>query len=722
MDPVTFQIIRHKFFQVTAEAMAALKNVSGTPNTNVAHDVMVSLYRADGTLLAGGAGYGHHLPVAAQAVKHLLENFSDDPGIHEGDVFFFNDPYSAALHAPDIFIMTPIFYDKRLASWVSNFVHVTDIGGIDPGGFCPNARECYQEGFQSKGLKIVERNNMRRDVLETFLNMVRDPNMVALDLKSQMAANHVARERMLKLYSDHGVDTIDSVAEELIKQSERQLRERLCELPDGTWRACEYIDVPDNECKVELAVTKEGNSLTYDFTGSSPQVAVGINCCYWATWGALFAPIYPLLAWDIAWNEGVLRPVRMVAPQGTIVNCLRPAPVSIATVGVVISVNNVSQLAITKMMGASESYKHRVTAVWRGTGTRLQVHGRTADGEYYTSMLTDTFCGSGGASATRDGIDVAGEIPNVVSAMANVETHELNTPLLYLYRRIVTDSGGAGKFRGGLSHEFAFIPHRTVEDGMGVVSKGKGTLSPMSQGVFGGYPGCNVHYATIRGIGAAAQGLALMADKAASDTTTPGGQTLRREERSWGLFSLAPGDAQVIVAMGGGGYGDPLERDTSAVLADVSGGLVSALAAHDIYGVVLTAGDTAVDTQATAARRLALRSERIGRPVDASALTRRPIKPTGMRLSEYLQRTSDGSTQCTWCGYGVAPPGSHWKDHGVQRRLPLQAAGTRMAAMTDFVLFVTSCPSCGTLLDTEVLRGDDPPRHDIIRRWPHVYG
>ena len=173
--------------------------------------------------------------------------------------------------------------------------------------------------------------------------------------------------------------------------------------------------------------------------------------------------------------------------------------------------------------------------------------------------------------------------------------------------------------------------------------------------------------------------------------------------------------------MGGGGYGDPLERDAGAVLADVSGGLVSVRAAHDIYGVVLTASDTGVDAQATAARRLALRSERIGRPVDSSVLTHRPITPTGMRLSEYLQRTPDGSTECTWCGYRVAPPGTNWKDHGVQRRLPLRAAGTRMAATTDFVLLVTCCPSCATLLDTEVLRGDDPPRHDVIHRWPHAY-
>jgi N-methylhydantoinase B len=702
VDPITFQILRHKFSHVTAEAIAALKNVSGTANTNVAHDMMVSLYGTDGSLTIGGAGYAHHLPPGAQAVKHLIEHFSDDPGIHEDDAFFFNDPYSGALHAPDVFIISPIFYAGTLRGFVANFVHVTDIGGIDSGGFCPNARECYQEGFMTKGLKIVEGGTIRRDVFDTFLNMVRDPGMTALDLKSQLAANHVAKERMVKLYHDYGPDTVDAVSHELIRQSERLLRDRLRELPDGSWRSCEYVDIDGARSKVELTAIKDGDTLTYDFTGSSPQVPLGINCSYWATWGAMFAPLFPLLAWDIMWNEGVTRPIRMIAPEGTVVNCSHPGPLSIATVGIILSVNNVSNMVLAKMMGASERYKDRVTAIWRGTGTRLQLHGFSRNGQYFSAPLTDTWAGSGGATPFKDGVDAAGEIPNVVSAMGNVETHELITPILYLYRRLVPDSVGAGRFRGGMSHEYAFTPHGS--DGpVGIVAKGKGTTSPMSLGIFGGYPGCNVHYYTFRDGNAA---------ELPWDLASTAGAT--RDSLPWGTFDLDHGDVQYICAMGGGGYGDPLERDPDAVLSDVLSDVVGADVARRVYGVVIDYDAAAVDRDATAAARASIRARRVGRDVAPELAVRAVIAPTGRRINEYLQATADGAVQCTWCGGIVAPSGRDWKSHAVVLSLPVGELGPMHVSSDEFVIVETFCPYCGTLLDADVGAGDDPPRQDVI--------
>src|SRR5882724_10031735 len=153
VDPVTFEIIRHRLGQVIEEAIVALENVSGSPITNEGHDMMVSLYRADGSLMVGGVGFLHHLTSAAQAVKHILANFADDPGINEGDAYMLNDSYTAALHPPDVYIMSPIHYAGKLTGFVSNFVHVTDIGAVDPGGFSPNARSAFQEGFVTQGLK-----------------------------------------------------------------------------------------------------------------------------------------------------------------------------------------------------------------------------------------------------------------------------------------------------------------------------------------------------------------------------------------------------------------------------------------------------------------------------------------------------------------------------------------------------------------------------------------
>src|SRR5438132_11702735 len=160
VDAVTFEIIRHRLNQVIEEAIVALENVSGSPVTNEGHDMMVSLYGPDGSLAVGGMGFLHHLTSAAQAVKHILANFAVDPGIFEDDVYMLNDAYSGALHAPDIYIISPIHDSGELTGFVANFVHVTDIGAIDPGGFSPNARDSFQEGFVTQGLKLVERGRM----------------------------------------------------------------------------------------------------------------------------------------------------------------------------------------------------------------------------------------------------------------------------------------------------------------------------------------------------------------------------------------------------------------------------------------------------------------------------------------------------------------------------------------------------------------------------------
>ena len=702
VDPVTFEIIRHKLYSVMDEAIIALENVSGSPITNEGHDLMASLYKADGGLMVGGVGFLHHLTSAAQAVKHILQTYSDDPGIDEDDVYFLNDSYTAALHPPDVYLISPIHFRGRLTGFAANFVHVTDIGAIDPGGFSPSARDNYQEGFQSKGLKLVEGGRMRRDVLDTFLNMVRDPGMTQLDLKSQLAANHVAKQRMLELYEDYDVDVVETVSEELIRQSEQLVRNRLSELPDGEWRVREYIDMPGANAKVELTATKEGDTLTYDFTGSSPQVELGVNCSYWATWGGLFAPIFPLLAWDVTWNEGVTRPIRLIAPEGTIVNCIRPAPISIATVGTIQIVNNLSTLVLSKLFGASERYAHRATAVWHGSHAHVETHGFTAEGEFFVAPLTDTFCGAAGARAFADGVDMGGEIPNIVSRWANAESQELNTPIRYLFRRAVPDSGGPGKYRGGVCHEYAFTPNGANE--VGLVLFGKGTRAPMSLGIFGGYPGCNVGYTTFR------QGnVHELPDRL---------EELRGSEQFdqfWGTLELHDGDVQYVRFMGGGGYGDPLDREPELVLRDVLAGLVTDGPARDIYGVVTAAG--AVDGDATRARRRELRVERLGRPFEA-ADERSDVPRTGKRLAEYLQRTASDATQCTWCGTEVAPAGTDWKDHAVLRRLPVEKTGPNRTVAGEFFLIEAFCPGCATLLDAELAAGDDPPRHDRVRSWP----
>jgi N-methylhydantoinase B len=262
----------------------------------------------------------------------------------------------------------------------------------------------------------------------------------------------------------------------------------------------------------------------------------------------------------------------------------------------------------------------------------------------------------------------------------------------------VPDSGGPGKYRGGVCHEYAFTPNR-AHGPLGLVLFGKGTRAPMSLGLFGGYPGCNVAYSTFRH--------ANVAELPASFDELRGES---REDQFWGMLELEEGDAQYVRFMGGGGYGDPIDRGPALVEEDVERGLVSAEAARAVYGVVPGS------LEQTRARRLEIRTERLGRAPETDE--RREVAPSGMRISEYLQRSAGGATQCTWCGLEIAAEGRDWKDGAVLRRVPLDRAGPLRTVSDEFSLIESCCPGCGTLLDTELAAGDDPPLHDRIVRWP----
>jgi N-methylhydantoinase B len=603
IDPITFSIIRHRLYRVVDEAVITLKNVSGSAITNEGHDLMVSLYRADGSLLMGGVGFLHHLTSAAEACKSIIRRFQGR--IHEGDLFLLNDPYTAALHTSDVYLVSPIHYNGELVAWSACFVHVYDIGATNPGGFCPDAENIYTEGFSSPGIRLVDKGELNKDLFDTFLNMVRSPEMVALDINSMIACNNVARERMIALIDKYTSEIVDEACQTLIEQSEQQLRQRLRELPNGKWQTRQYLSVKDQVLKVMLTMTKEDDSLTFDFTGSSPQSQYAINCTKWASLGGLFAPLFPLLCYDITWNEGVIKPIKMIAPEGSIVNCQRPAPVSVATVGAIQSVNNAACSAIGKMLDSSEKYRSEATAVWHANHFAVFLFGQNQHHRQAIGILTETFAGSGGARSFADGIDVGGEIPNPISRMANVETIEYSFPIRYLFRRRLKDSGGAGFYRGGSGMELAFVPHDAPDGGMHYVVSGKGAMFPMSDGLAGGYPGSPNAYVWVHN-----NDLNGEQKKQISAASTYEDIPGEKEAIDWGVFPLMGEDALYVRWNGGGGYGDPMRRPIEQVVADIASGHTSEKMAEQIYGVILTS-EGSLNEDATRVLREELQANRL---------------------------------------------------------------------------------------------------------------
>jgi N-methylhydantoinase B len=599
MDPITFSIIRHRLFRVIEEAVITLKHVSGSAITNEGHDLMVSLYQADGSLLMGGVGFLHHLTSAAEACKAIIRRFGGQ--IAEGDMFLLNDPYTAALHTSDIYVVSPIHHAGKLVAWSACFVHVSDIGAMNPGGFAPDAQDIFTEGFSSPGIKLIDRGELRQDLWDTLLNMVRSPEMVALDLRSMIACNNVARERMLALLEKYGAKTVNESCRALIEQSEARLRERLRELPNGHWQSRQYFEVKGEIYKILLTMTKQDDTLTFDFTGSSLQSKYSVNCSKWASLGGLFAPLFPLLCYDIVWNEGAIRPIKMIAPEGTIVNCKRPAPVSVATVGAIQSVNNAACSTIGKMLAASEKFAEEATAVWHANHFAIFMFGNNQRGQLAIGILTETFAGAGGARTFADGVDIGGEIPNPISRMANVETIEGQFPIRYLFRRRLIDSGGPGKFRGGAGGEMAIVAHDAPDGGIHYVLSGKGPRFPQSDGLCGGYPGAVNDYVWVH-----APKDGNKPDRFADKLGAIPGED---EAISWGVFPLMGDDALYVRWNGGGGIGDPLDRSAEKVTADIAVGLISKEAASEVYGVIENAG--VADRSATEAKRTELRHARL---------------------------------------------------------------------------------------------------------------
>ena len=679
IDPITFSIIRHRLFRVVDEAVITLKNVSGSAITNEGHDLMVSLYRADGTLLMGGVGFLHHLTSAAEACKSIIRRFRGD--IHAGDVFLLNDPYTAALHTSDVYLVAPIHYRGELVAWSACFVHVYDIGATNPGGFCPDAENIYTEGFSSPGIRLVEKGEINRAVMDTFLNMVRSPDMVALDLNSMIACNNVARERMLALIEKYGFETVDETCKTLIARSEEKLRARLRELPDGQWQSRQYLSVKDEIYRVELAMTKRDDSLIFDFSGSSEQSRYAINCTRWASLGGLFAPLFPLLCYDITWNEGVISPITMIAPEGTIVNCTRPAPVSVATVGAIQSVNNAACTTIGKLLSASEKYAPEASAVWHANHFAVFLFGQNQHNKLAIGILTETFAGAGGARAWADGIEVGGEIPNPISRMANVETVEYTFPIRYLYRRRLKDSGGPGRYRGGVGMELSFVPHDAPDGGMHYVVSGKGSKFPMSEGLAGGYPGSPNAYIWVKNNGA-------------QEDAIPGEQ----QAVDWGVFPLMGKDALYVRWNGGGGYGDPLSRPPQDVARDIRDGLTSPEFAESVYGVIIDTGTGEADPSLTKEKRTELVAQRKngGQPAPVAGA---PVT-------------------CKHCGQSLGGTDGNWKESASVQETPMHSLGGPYSSGGDVLLRSFSCPGCGILVDTETAMQGDPYLNDrlLIRR------
>ncbi|MGH8688871.1 MAG: hydantoinase B/oxoprolinase family protein, partial [Burkholderiales bacterium] len=275
IDPVTFEVVRHALWNVNEEHGATIQRLSGSPVAMYALDLNPSILTEDAEFVYFGPYMQYMSGVTDTQVKWTLENRADNPGIREGDMFLANDPWVGAAHQMDVMLLCPVFWKGELFCWVTNCLHQYDIGGITPGSFCPAAQTAFDEGILIPPVKIIENDEIRRDIEELYLRASRKPDLVALDFRAQMAGNTAARTRVLQLIRRYGADVVKGVMRRILTNGETAFLEKLSRLPDGTWRDRTYVECcrPGDRgtYRVALTLKKRGNRLTFENEGTDPQ-------------------------------------------------------------------------------------------------------------------------------------------------------------------------------------------------------------------------------------------------------------------------------------------------------------------------------------------------------------------------------------------------------------------------------------------------------------------
>lgn len=706
VDPVTYEVIRHRLTAIADQQSAVLKSVSGSPIVTDANDCNTGIYMSAGELLTVGPHVVFHAGSMSRVVPHIIADCDDTIGINEGDAFITNDPYKGALHIPDVTMLEPVFWEGERIAWVGACAHQLDMGGMTPSSWCPTADDYRQEGLILPPTKLVDRGVVREDVWRLILAASRLPFMVGLDLKAMLATNKQGRTGLLNLVSRYGVDTVRSVMATMLDRSEIQLRDRLGQLPDGEFHARNFLDHDghrNNLYTIDLHLTKAGDRLTLDFSGSSPQAGGFVNATASGLFGAVFSGIAPVLAHDVSWNAGLLRPVDVIAPEGLIVNARQPAPCSSSPLGTTWLIEAVTVEAVSRLVAAHPEQSREAMATSTGSMGLMHFGGLNQYDEPFGNASTDAMMGGGGATLQRRGLDFSGPHNIFKYAVPNVENTERVTPILYLSHGSKIDSAGPGRLRGGSSGAASFVVHDVPA--MGAVLVAHGVEVPNSLGLFAGHPGSCHDFSLVRDTNVAEL---WEAGKAVIGVDDVAGEPEHLSGKP-GELLLRAGDVFQWTWQGGGGIGDPLAAAPSQVAMDVELEHVSPTAARELYGVVLDRGGQ-VDAEATEMLRHEMRRDRRNWPVAEG----RSWSPSGdgRTLAQFGDSLSivmynDGSYWVCQCGRTLAPAAENWK-LSMATRITRAEHRQTVTLHEQLEMREYACQSCGTLHGVEVARIGDP--------------
>ena len=580
IDKVLVSIIGRALKAITDEMSISMEKTTRSPILCEARDFVTGLYDAEGRMLE----QTENLPILSFSLspvcEHIAEKFRGN--IFPGDVFFHNDVFSLGNQNNDVAAFKPIFYGETLVGWSATKGHMADIGGAVRGGYNPNATEVWQEALRIPAVKVYERGKLRRDVWDLIFANIRLP-IVQEDMRAEIGSCTVGERRLISLIDKYGLDRFMAHKEALFVATRRMMEAEIREIPNGVYRGegKVYYDGknPGSEYTIRVAITVRDESIVFDYSDTDAQTNGFVNGTYTSSASATALTFLQMVNPHMPHNHGMLAPLQIIIPEGTILNASYPAA---TTFGNHLCPPNADAI----IRALAQVVPERVTAGWNNLLCSLSTGPDARKGDTYVDILFMGLKGGSGATRDCDGYDHIGMIDASGGVLdQDYEMFEQMTPHLLEHHEYWTDSAGAGRHRGGLGVQTRY---RVGANDTQMVTFGDGDVEP-AFGLFGGGEG------TLNRI----------------ELRYPGGE--QRKLLSKDLLTGVPeGTVYVQEAGGGGGYGCPWERPAERVRDEVRDELISVAKARDVYGVVLLNGGYEIDVSATTARRKRLAEQQQG--------------------------------------------------------------------------------------------------------------
>lgn len=573
-DPISVAVISNRLAAITREMGQAMLLTSRSPIFSESRDFVTAIFDGEGRLVAQTS----YIPVLLGAIPFAMEAIQErfkKSELCPGDVIVANDPYQGNSHLPDVTIARPVFYKNELAFWAVTKGHQADLGGGGVAGYNPNAKSIWEEGLRLPPIKLYKGGAYQKDVWDLILLNVKSRHLVEGDLHCQIGATLMGEEGLIELLERHGKETVSSAIDAYLLATRKLMESAIIRIPDGLYSGEGCLDNDgiemDRRPYVRVDIRVKGAELTFDFSRSDPQTRGFVNSPFANTASVCFQALFACIGSSIPINHGSLRPIKVIAPQGSIVHCSSPAPTTACTL------LTCAAIAEAIWQALAQGIPEDVQAGWgrRCAPMTAGFNPRTRR----PFVCTHHNCkGGSGATYGFDGWSHTGPVSNMGGSRAtDPEIFELAYPYELLEYELAEDTGGAGKWRGGLG---AKLRWRVLATEVQCVTIGSGMLEETRPlGLFGGKPGS----------------LPIM-------RLTRDDETTRKLEVNR-FHEVSEGDVFEVISQGGAGFGHPFERSPELVREDVLNGYVSIQKANEDYGVVLEGDEAQIDFDATLKRR-----------------------------------------------------------------------------------------------------------------------